>query len=339
MAAADAADRRLPDISVVIPTRNRADLLQLTLRSVLSQQNVSFEVVVVNDGSTDRTVATVEGFDDPRVRLVSHDVSRGVSASRNRGIAEARSAWIAFLDDDDLWAPTKLHEQLRAAHDAGAPWVYTGHVNINILNQVTGGTPPMPPERLAEELPRQNVVPGGCSAVIVSRRALAIAGEFDEELQPLADWDLWLRLAAVGLPASVQRPLVAYRVHGHQMSLHSARVRAEFPVIKARSPEASAAILYRYLGWWSLRVKNHRQALRLFVRAWAEDGSSGRYRQALREIAAVMSDMVKPRLPTLRSHTSAEEGDETLRTWRRQGQAWIDELVHRAHGEVRSGRV
>jgi glycosyltransferase involved in cell wall biosynthesis len=330
MPAADPVERRRPDISVVIPTRNRADLLQLTLRSVLNQQKVSFEVVVVDDGSTDRTAATVEGFDDPRVRLFSHNVSRGVSASRNRGIAEAQSDWIAFVDDDDLWAPTKLYEQLRAAHDAGAPWAYTGHVNINILNQVTGGVPPMPPERLAGELRRQNVVPGGCSAVIVSRRAIAVAGEFNEQLQPLADWDLWLRLADVGLPASVSQPLVAYRVHGHQMSLHSARVRAEFPVIKARSPEASAAILYRYLAWWALRVKNHREALQLFVRAWAEDRDPGRSRQALREIGTVMSDMVMHRLPAGRPQTSDDEADATLRTWRRQGQAWVDELVHRA---------
>ena len=90
---------------------------------------------------------------------------------------------------------------------------------------------------------------------MVSKRALAIAGVFDPRLQPLADWDLWLRLARAGF-RWVPRPLVAYRVHGHQMSLDASRVAAEFRMLADRNREANPAILYRYLGWWALRVKN-----------------------------------------------------------------------------------
>ena len=220
--------------------------------------------IVVDDASTDGTASTVMALRDSRVRLVRHDFSRGVSASRNRGIAEARADWVAFLDDDDLWAPTKLSEQLKTQRQSGAVWGYTGHVNVNINNRVTGGEPPKPPAALMAELPRHNVIPGGCSGVIVQKRVLAVSGVFNEALQPLADWDLWLRLAEVGTPACVTAPLTAYRVHGHQMSLNTARIESEFPLIAARSPEADAAILYRYLAWWALRVNNHRGAARFF---------------------------------------------------------------------------
>jgi glycosyltransferase involved in cell wall biosynthesis len=112
----------VPGVSVVIPTHNRSDLLALTLRSALSQRDVAFEVIVVDDGSADETSEVVAGLGDPRVRLIRHDVSQGVSAARNRGIAEARAEWIAFLDDDDLWAPDKLSFQLTAASESSRCW-------------------------------------------------------------------------------------------------------------------------------------------------------------------------------------------------------------------------
>ena len=105
----------MPEVSVVIPTRDRSRLLGLTLHSVLWQRGVVVVVVVVDDGSTDDTAQTVAGLADPRVRLVRHDTAQGVSAARNRGITEAHGRWVAFLDDDDLWAPDKLACQLQAA--------------------------------------------------------------------------------------------------------------------------------------------------------------------------------------------------------------------------------
>ncbi len=145
--------------------------------------------------------------------------------------------------------------------------MYVGHVNINVYYRVTGGDPPLAPHDLVKQLPRQNVVPGGCSGVMVSKEVLQRAGAFDVRFQPLADWDLWLRLAQVDLPACVPKPLVAYRLHGAQMSLDASRVEAEFWRLAERNPEADPANLYRYLGWWALRVNNHRAALRYFVRA------------------------------------------------------------------------
>jgi glycosyltransferase involved in cell wall biosynthesis len=316
------------DVSIVIPTRNRSNLLALTLRSVLCQRDVDLEVVIVDEASTDETPALLASVRDPRVRVIRHDTPRGVSTARNRGAAEAHADWIAFLDDDDLWAPDKLALQLEAARASGALWAYVGHININMHHVVTGGAPPLCPRALVEELPRHNVVPGGCSGVMVSRKGLAIAGMFDERLQPLADWDLWLRLSHAGMPACVPQPLVAYRVHGQQMSLDTSRVEAEFRILSERNPAASPAILFRYLGWWALRVKNHRSALQLFVRGWRQRRSDYSTAVLAADIAALARDILEHRLrvrwPIVHGPT---ELSEEHRAWRREGQEWIDRLV------------
>ena len=103
-----------PAVSVVIPTRDRWPLLATTLASALGQDGVALEVVVVDDGSA-TAAPVVPPFDDPRVRIARNDRSLGVAGARNRGIEAARGEWIAFLDDDDVWAPAKLRRQLDAA--------------------------------------------------------------------------------------------------------------------------------------------------------------------------------------------------------------------------------
>src|ERR1044071_6101497 len=103
------------DVSVIVPTRNRSSLLSKTLRTVLRQQDVELEVIVVDEASTDGTAALLATLGDARVRVIHHDRPRGVSAARNHGADEARGEWLAFIDDDGLWAPDKLAQQINAA--------------------------------------------------------------------------------------------------------------------------------------------------------------------------------------------------------------------------------
>src|SRR4030095_8630203 len=119
------------NVSVVVPTRNRSTLLSMTLRSVLRQQQVELEVIVIDEASTDDTAAMLATLGDPRVRVIHHDRPLGVSAARNRGAAEAHGEWLAFVDDDDLWAPDKLARQIQAAETAGRDWAYGGGGDIN----------------------------------------------------------------------------------------------------------------------------------------------------------------------------------------------------------------
>jgi glycosyltransferase involved in cell wall biosynthesis len=327
-------DAVVPEVTVVIPTRDRRELLLQTLRSVLWQRDVDFECIVVDDGSSDDTASAVEGLGDPRIRLVRHETSHGVSAARNRGIDEARGEWIAFLDDDDLWAPDKLRLQLEAARRSRCAWVYVGHVNVTRGLNIVGGNPPPDSDEVVERLPEENIVPGGTSGVMASRRALIDAGCFDPSLQPMADWDLWLRLVATGRPACVPLPLVGYRVHTQNMSLDTARVESDFAVVARRSGRASYAVLYRYLGWWCRRAGRRRKALSYFLRGALQRDRRYPLRvfsADLRYLALDSADALRLRLaprlaPRLLPFSLLPSGTEEHAEWRAAPLPWIDDL-------------
>src|SRR4051794_9011163 len=113
-------DPEAPEVSVVIPTRDRRHLLETTLAAALNQREVDYEVIVVDDGSGDGTATELAAIGDPRLRVLRNGASQGVSAARNRAIAEARAPWIAFLDDDDVWSPELLRRQLETVRGTDA---------------------------------------------------------------------------------------------------------------------------------------------------------------------------------------------------------------------------
>jgi glycosyltransferase involved in cell wall biosynthesis len=257
-------------VCVVVPTHNRGRLLAQTLRTVLWQRDVDLEVVVVDDGSRDPEVAAqvVADLADDRVQLVRNPVPTGVSAARNRGIDAARGSWVAFCDDDDLWAPDKLALQLAAARDTGRGWVYCGAVKIDLEQRVIGGLPPPTPEDVMARLWRVNPIPGGCSGVLVSTAVLREAGGFDRELVNLADWDLWMRLGATGPAASVPRPLVGYRIHPRNASADAELILAEARRVDGRyGCKIDYGALYHYLAWVHLRSGRGRSSLPFYALA------------------------------------------------------------------------
>ena len=104
---------KTPKVSVIIPTYNRAHLVGRAIRSVLNQTYQDFEIIVVDDGSTDNTEEVVKSFNDPRIRYIRHEKNRGGSAACNTGIRAARGEYIAFQDSDDEWLPEKLEKQMQ----------------------------------------------------------------------------------------------------------------------------------------------------------------------------------------------------------------------------------
>jgi glycosyltransferase involved in cell wall biosynthesis len=209
----------MPEVSVVIPTFNRWQLLSRALDSVVRQVDVDLEVLVVDDGSDDASVSFVAAHTDPRVRLLRQESNQGVARARNRGVAAARGTWIAFLDDDDFWAPTRLREHLGTMTAAGASWGYGSAIAVG----PTGNwrfRMRVPSDEIAAGLLELNVV-GPPSTAIVHRDLLDAAGGFDDQLSVLADWDLWVRLAALGPAAYCAEPLVAY--WDHPAAMHHTR--------------------------------------------------------------------------------------------------------------------
>jgi glycosyltransferase involved in cell wall biosynthesis len=305
------------DVSVIIPTRNRSQLLSMTLSSVLRQRDIEIEVIVVDEASTDDTPAVLATLSDPRVRIIQHETPRGVSTARNRGAAEACGDWIAFLDDDDLWAPDKLARQLHAARAGGCDWAYTGSVNITDHMQVVHGEPPLPPEHVLAALPRYNAIPGGGSNVVVRRPAFERAGPFDTRLRNTEDWEMWIRLANAGPPAWVCHPLLAYRVHPSNSSLNIAEiVRGARLIEQLHDTTADWGRLHRWLAESCLRSGQRRAALGQFVRA----ATRGQARGVASDLAAILRRRVAQRVGRPAGERRAS------RAWIAEASAWLQNL-------------
>lgn len=282
-----------PQVSVVMPTHNRVDVMRVTLAAVLAQRGVDLEVLVVDDGSSDDTAQVMASADDPRVRLLRHEEPRGVGAARNTGIAAARGAWVAPTDDDDLWAPDKLATQLAVAEAEGRGWVFSQAVQF-----LPGPTPwvvsrPRPPEEVAARLPYDDVVPGGGSNVMFRRELADEFGGFDPALPLLGDWEMWMRLLRSGLPAVVPDHHVGYRLHTSNMSLTKAeQVDRELAIVDERHRDLrdgrplDPSPVYRWLAVTYWRSGQRREERRMYLRALrAGDRSSAA--RALRTLVPV----------------------------------------------------
>jgi glycosyltransferase involved in cell wall biosynthesis len=206
-----------PQVSVIIPTYNRAALVREAVASVSAQTFRDFEILVVDDGSTDETPTILATCQD--VKVLRHRTRRGVAAARNSASAAARGQWLAFLDSDDLWVPDKLARQMAYLRDrpgllmcqTDETWVRRGvRVNKPLSHRKVAGKIFLP------SLARCLVSP---SAVILHRQLLIDYGGFDEDLPAAEDYDLWLRLTwrfEVGL---VDEPLIIKRGgHADQLS-------------------------------------------------------------------------------------------------------------------------
>jgi len=187
----------MPTISVIIPTYNRAHLLSRAVLSVLNQTYKDFEIIVVDDASTDNTYEVVKSFNDPRIKYIHHEQNKGSAAARNTGIKSARGEYIAFQDSDDEWLPEKLNKQMeifnRASPQVGV--VYSGFYHIDGGNRkyVPDYNTQIPEGNIFEELLKKNYV--GTPAAIIRKVCFEKVGMFEERLLSLEDWELFIRIS------------------------------------------------------------------------------------------------------------------------------------------------
>jgi glycosyltransferase involved in cell wall biosynthesis len=210
--------------------------LRTALASARAQTNVDVDVVVVDDGSIDRTPNELRMLGDERVRVVRLERSEGVSAARNVGLAHVRAPWVAFLDDDDVWAPGHLSAMLDALRDSGLErervgLVFSGHLDLDGDRHVTDVSPAAPAESIQEGLKRMNVV--GCpSRVVLRTDAVRAVGGFDVRLSILADWDLWVRVLPDNEAVRCPELFVGYMHHPGNMHLDAERFLAELATLQ-----------------------------------------------------------------------------------------------------------
>ena len=227
-------------VTVVIPTRDRPSLLADALASVEAQQSRAAHTVVVDDGSAEPPLPLA----GPAVEVLRHPRALGVAAARNGGLEQVETEWVAFLDDDDLWAPGKLERQLAVAAAERADFVWCGVVVVDARRRPVGIVAAADPGALLPRLLRTNTI-GSPSAVLVRTELVRAVGGFDEELALLADWDLWLRLAAAGRGAASPELLVAYTEHAGNMTVAA---HGEVARELARMAGTHAPLLRRYGG-------------------------------------------------------------------------------------------
>ena len=223
-----------PQVSVVIPTRNREHLIADAVGNALDQPGVRVEVVVVDDASDDGTAGVLGAIDDQRLQVVRRRERGRLAAARNSGIAAASGRYVAFLDDDDLWSPDKLRLQLAAVEASGAGFAYGGAVTVNDDLEPLHLWRQPEPKDLLRELLVLNVLPAGASNVLARTALLRELGGFDTALSHTTDWDMWIRLARATSAASVPEVVVAYRLHEGQESRREQEMVAELEVLEAK---------------------------------------------------------------------------------------------------------
>jgi glycosyltransferase involved in cell wall biosynthesis len=218
-----------PYFSVIMPVHNRANLVGRSIRSILRQSFVDFELILVNDASTDTTGEVLETFArlDDRVRCRHLAVNTGGAGARNRGVEIARGARLAFLDSDDLAFPNWLAAAFVKIRALPASWIvlYSRYYIRDGLTGVTYQNVIRPKEGwIYEDLLRGNHLPVGGSGVIVPREGFVAVGGFDERLFAGHDYDLWYRLAERGTFHFLNAPVILFFEHrDHRISEDAVR--------------------------------------------------------------------------------------------------------------------
>ena len=200
----------MPSVSVIMPAYNAEKYVEAAIRSVMAQTVTSWELLVLDDGSKDRTAQIVQqlAMEDPRVRFLPNAANIGCAGTRNRGLDLCQGEYVAFLDSDDIWHPQKLETQLALAKDSGADLLYCYYAIVDAEGAPAKDDYLVPARVDFSDLLRENVI--GCSTVMLSR-ALVDRYRFTTDFYH-EDYVLWLQILRDGYQAAgSQEVLVQWR--------------------------------------------------------------------------------------------------------------------------------
>lgn len=215
-----------PSVSVIIPTYNRKDLVLETINSVLKQTFKDYEIIVVDDGSTDGTQLELSYLvHSGKLRYVYQE-NNGLASARNRGIDESVGRYLAFLDSDDIWLPSKLEKQVAMLEkDPHCAMVYTDSRNFNEyglspVSRLVSSDKNTMAGMIWEYLVMGNFI--NPSTVLIRKTVIGQVGYFDTALKMGEDWDFWMRIAHKNRIGFIDEALVHYRIHSNNMTKNTA---------------------------------------------------------------------------------------------------------------------
>ena len=274
-------DGPTPLVSVVIPTHNRAKLVRRAISSVLGQTYDDFELIVVDDASSDDTEKAVASLGDERIRYIRHETNRHASASRNTGIAHSRGKYIAFLDDDDEWLPRKLSEQVdlieSLPHSVGMIYCWMDVYRDGKLEHRR--RPELRGAIFGHVLDSQRI--GNSSTLVVRRQLIDQVGGFDESIPRGNDGDFIRRVCLEYQVDFVPITLVVMHmghgfvqisdldtqghcnaIHGHEVKL--VKFKDQMPLYPRQAAAIYSSIAYHYarLGLWKSSSQYYLKAIR-----------------------------------------------------------------------------
>ena len=213
--------RKPPRVTVLIPVYNRERYVGTAIESILAQRYTDFELLVIDDGSTDGSLDAVHSYRDKRIRVAHHPRNRGIAATRNEGLALARGEYVALLDSDDYAMPHRLEWQVDYLDRHGTCAAVSGWVIwVDAANRYLGidKARALKPEELSAE--RLFRCPLRTPATM-ARTAILAAYRFREQFETSEDYDLWSRIAAHHRIANIPRVLGACRIHSERRSAKS----------------------------------------------------------------------------------------------------------------------
>lgn len=256
-----------PLVSVVIPTYNRGHCIGACLESALAQTLTDFEIIVVDDCSSDDTAARVAALSDPRITYVAQPSNQGGAAARNVGIRRARGEFVAFLDSDDLWLPEKLERQVAGMRAAG-PECGLSYTWLRCVDDEGNETMRIHPEidgDCSERMLVSNFI-GSFSNVVVRRSLLLEEGGLDENFRSCQDWDLLIRLCRRARVHCEREYLVLY--------LQSVTDKVRISTNPRSVVQGHRRILEKFSAEYAaLPAPVRRQAYEVFMALFAHSGS------------------------------------------------------------------
>ena len=212
-----------PAVSIIMPTYNRADYLKKSIQSVLDQTFIDFEIIVMNNYSTDNTLEAINSFNDSRIKVINFKNDGIIAKSRNQGIMQSVGKYVAFLDDDDLWCPDKLELQIKyLLEHPEFDLVYSNALIIDEHGTKKGLLKDSKDAKTGQvflDLLYDNFIP--VLTVLMKRKIIETSGLFNEapSMRAAEDYEYWLRAALKFNFGYVDKALTLYRIHNESVSM------------------------------------------------------------------------------------------------------------------------
>lgn len=241
--------KRKCDISIIMAAYNAEKTIQKSIESVLAQSYQNYELLIIDDCSTDRTVEVVQTFSDERIRLIRNERNVGVSCTRKHGLDEARGEWIAVLDSDDAWVPDKLEKQMQLQKAKNAELIFTGSSFMSSNGDALGWILHVPKTMNYRQLLKQNLISN--SSVLVYKKLYAQYYTAGDQMHE--DFAIWLKILQSGIMAyGIDEPLLIYRLTEHSKSSNKLKAaRMNWNTYRAVGLNVLSAIYYEC--WYMIR--------------------------------------------------------------------------------------